>query len=349
MRTNLSMPAAQIIPILEYPEFPSAVKWLEEAFGFAVRLRIGAHRAQLQFEGGAIVVSEANSPGRFPRNRTFGDGPGRGDRRTLGASASAWRSGCSGPRGLSLWRAPVFLPRSGRSFMDVFRDGSKRRPGGMGRRTDAEPPDLTRNGARRGSHRLRAADALAPPQAGRVEQHLPRPAVDVALSNKVSHLPHPLALDACVHPQRQVDRFSHSVRIVGIDDQRFRKLARGPGEAREDKHPLFVVAGGDELLGDETGRAIERYCGRYSGPRRRSKSRVGLNFLSKGRPNGRFEPKFLPVHSSHFSELYATIPPFQRSEAHYGTNPRTPSAAQRSDQGRAEEAHLRAAARRLGL
>ena len=38
------------------------MKWLEEAFGFAIRLRIGAHRAQLQFEGGAIVVSEANSP-----------------------------------------------------------------------------------------------------------------------------------------------------------------------------------------------------------------------------------------------------------------------------------------------
>jgi uncharacterized glyoxalase superfamily protein PhnB len=60
MRTNLSMPATAIIPVLEYPDVPAAVKWLEEAFGFEVRLRIGAHRAQLQFGGGAIVVSEGN-------------------------------------------------------------------------------------------------------------------------------------------------------------------------------------------------------------------------------------------------------------------------------------------------
>jgi predicted enzyme related to lactoylglutathione lyase len=56
------MPAVAIIPVLEYPDVPAAVKWLEEAFGFEVRLRIGSHRAQLQFESGAIVVSERNSP-----------------------------------------------------------------------------------------------------------------------------------------------------------------------------------------------------------------------------------------------------------------------------------------------
>jgi uncharacterized glyoxalase superfamily protein PhnB len=60
------MPAAAIIPVLEYPDVPAAVKWLEEAFGFEVRLRIGAHRAQLQFGGGAIVVSESNSPDAAP-------------------------------------------------------------------------------------------------------------------------------------------------------------------------------------------------------------------------------------------------------------------------------------------
>jgi hypothetical protein len=39
-------------------------------------------------------------------------------------------------------------------------------------------------------------------------------------------------------------------------------------------------------------------------------------------------------------------PAFPEKRAHYGTDPRTPSAAQRSDQGRAEEAHRRALARR---
>ena len=66
MRANLSMPAAAIIPVLDYPDVPAAVKWLAEAFAFEVRLRIGAHRAQLQFEGGAIVVSEGNSPDAAP-------------------------------------------------------------------------------------------------------------------------------------------------------------------------------------------------------------------------------------------------------------------------------------------
>ena len=60
------MPAVAIIPVLEYADVPAAVKWLEEAFGFEVRLRIGSHRAQLQFGGGAIVVSESNSPGAAP-------------------------------------------------------------------------------------------------------------------------------------------------------------------------------------------------------------------------------------------------------------------------------------------
>jgi uncharacterized glyoxalase superfamily protein PhnB len=60
------MPAAAIIPVLEYPDVPAAVKWLEEAFGFEVRLRIGAHRAQLQFGGGAIVVSQSSLPDAVP-------------------------------------------------------------------------------------------------------------------------------------------------------------------------------------------------------------------------------------------------------------------------------------------
>jgi len=60
------MPAAAIIPVLEYPDVAAAVKWLEEAFGFEVRLRIGAEGAQLQFAGGAIVVSESSSPDAAP-------------------------------------------------------------------------------------------------------------------------------------------------------------------------------------------------------------------------------------------------------------------------------------------
>ncbi len=60
------MPATRIIPVLEYPDVPGAVKWLEDAFGFEVRLRIGVHRAQLQFGGGAIVAAASNAPGPAP-------------------------------------------------------------------------------------------------------------------------------------------------------------------------------------------------------------------------------------------------------------------------------------------
>ena len=66
MRPNLSMLAIAVIPVLEYSDVLAAWKWLEEAFGFEVRLRIGSHRAQLQFGCGAIVVSEHNSPGTAP-------------------------------------------------------------------------------------------------------------------------------------------------------------------------------------------------------------------------------------------------------------------------------------------
>jgi uncharacterized glyoxalase superfamily protein PhnB len=66
MRTNLSMPSCTIIPVLEYPDVPAAVKWLEEAFAFEVRLSIGAHRAQLQFGDGAIVISQSSLPDAAP-------------------------------------------------------------------------------------------------------------------------------------------------------------------------------------------------------------------------------------------------------------------------------------------
>jgi uncharacterized glyoxalase superfamily protein PhnB len=50
------MPEAQVIPELAYPDVGAAVDWLCKAFGFAVRLRIGDHRAQLKFGSGVIVV-----------------------------------------------------------------------------------------------------------------------------------------------------------------------------------------------------------------------------------------------------------------------------------------------------
>jgi uncharacterized glyoxalase superfamily protein PhnB len=64
---NRSMPPGVFIPVLPYSDVAEAVKWLCEAFGFAERLRIGNHRAQLIFNGASMVVTDAAqhvSPGQ---------------------------------------------------------------------------------------------------------------------------------------------------------------------------------------------------------------------------------------------------------------------------------------------
>lgn len=62
MKSNQSMPQAQVIPELVYPDVEAASQWLCKAFGFTVRLRIGSHRAQLEFGTGALIVREGPIP-----------------------------------------------------------------------------------------------------------------------------------------------------------------------------------------------------------------------------------------------------------------------------------------------
>jgi uncharacterized glyoxalase superfamily protein PhnB len=60
MPTNRSAPPATVTPVLVYPDVRAAVAWLEAAFGFEERVRIGEdHRAQLQVGAdGALVVAD---------------------------------------------------------------------------------------------------------------------------------------------------------------------------------------------------------------------------------------------------------------------------------------------------
>ena len=60
MLTNRSAPPATVTPVLIYPDVRAAVAWLEAAFGFEERVRIGdSHRAQLRVgSDGAIVVAD---------------------------------------------------------------------------------------------------------------------------------------------------------------------------------------------------------------------------------------------------------------------------------------------------
>jgi uncharacterized glyoxalase superfamily protein PhnB len=60
MLTNRSAPPATVTPALVYPDVRAAVAWLESAFGFEERVRIGeAHRVQLRVgSDGAVVVAD---------------------------------------------------------------------------------------------------------------------------------------------------------------------------------------------------------------------------------------------------------------------------------------------------
>ena len=64
---NRSIPEATVIPVLIYPDVRAAVAWLEEAVGFAERLKIGEdHRSQMRVgEGGAVIIGDVRGD-RFP-------------------------------------------------------------------------------------------------------------------------------------------------------------------------------------------------------------------------------------------------------------------------------------------
>src|SRR5216110_1206649 len=66
MQTNRSAPPATVTPVLVYPDVRAAVAWLESAFGFGERVRIGdSHRAQLRVgSDGAVVVAGADGGNR---------------------------------------------------------------------------------------------------------------------------------------------------------------------------------------------------------------------------------------------------------------------------------------------
>ena len=62
---NRSAPPCTIIPVVAYPDVAAAVSWLESAFGFRVRLRIGSHRVQMWFGAACIVIGETGSSNQW--------------------------------------------------------------------------------------------------------------------------------------------------------------------------------------------------------------------------------------------------------------------------------------------
>lgn len=62
---NASIPPYSVLPVLAYDDVRAAVEWLTRVFGFAERVQIGDHRAQLSACGGAVIVADTTS-GRRP-------------------------------------------------------------------------------------------------------------------------------------------------------------------------------------------------------------------------------------------------------------------------------------------
>ena len=69
MRANRSIPSSTVIPVLIYPDVREAVEWLERAFGFRERLKIGDnHRSQMKVgEDGAVIIGDVRADRRQPR------------------------------------------------------------------------------------------------------------------------------------------------------------------------------------------------------------------------------------------------------------------------------------------
>lgn len=69
--TNRSAPPATVTPVLQYADVPAAATWLEDAFGFEPRVRIGeAHRVQMRVGTDAcVVVAERGAVAAFTKLR----------------------------------------------------------------------------------------------------------------------------------------------------------------------------------------------------------------------------------------------------------------------------------------
>ncbi len=71
MLSNRSAPPATVTPVLVYDDVRAAVTWLEAAFGFEERVRIGdAHRAQMPVGmDGAVVLTDVGGDRVTPDGR----------------------------------------------------------------------------------------------------------------------------------------------------------------------------------------------------------------------------------------------------------------------------------------
>ena len=137
MRSNRSIPAATVIPVLIYPDVREAVAWLSAAFGFAERVRIGEdHRSQLSVGDGAVIIGDVRHDRRPPRS---GEVTHSVMVRVPDARAHCERAREHGarilmePTDFEYGERQYSAEDLGRPPVDVFGDARRRCAGGMGR------------------------------------------------------------------------------------------------------------------------------------------------------------------------------------------------------------------------
>jgi uncharacterized glyoxalase superfamily protein PhnB len=68
MDANRSIPSARVVPVLIYPDVRAAVAWLDAAFGFVERVRIGRAIARSSRSPAAgLIVGDEHGDRRAPR------------------------------------------------------------------------------------------------------------------------------------------------------------------------------------------------------------------------------------------------------------------------------------------
>lgn len=65
-KPNRSAPDAAVIPVLYYTNVRAAVEWITAHLPITERLRIGDHRAQLNFADGALIIANTGGHPEAP-------------------------------------------------------------------------------------------------------------------------------------------------------------------------------------------------------------------------------------------------------------------------------------------
>ena len=137
MLVNRSAPPATMTPVLVYDDVRAAVAWLESAFAFGERVRIGdRHRAQLRVgSDGAVVVADADAGLGCAKRRRVRDAHRQGDVCMYAAFARAREAGARVVEELTTWeygeRSGIVEDIGGHRW-ELTQTVRRRRPRGMG-------------------------------------------------------------------------------------------------------------------------------------------------------------------------------------------------------------------------